>query len=105
MRPPDSKLVLSNQGQMYMTAMAANMESIAPLVATSIPTWPARARQSLWHRQAGRVYIWKYSQKKYKDYEQSDEYIPYIKDKYDDTHGKNQGPTYTDYAHKKSKDY
>ena len=48
---------------------------------------------------------WKYSQKKYKDYEQGDEYIPYIKDQCDDTHGKNQGPTYTDYAHKKSKDY
>ena len=28
-----------------------------------------------------------------------------MKDKYDDTHGKNQEPTYTDNAHKKSKDY
>ena len=31
--------------------------------------------------------------------------MPYKKDTYYDSHGKNQGSTYGDYAHKKSKDY
>ena len=46
-----------------------------------------------------------YSQKKSKDYEQGDAYMPYKKDNYYDSHGQNQGSTYGDYAHQKSKDY
>ena len=40
-----------------------------------------------------------YSQKKSKDYEQGDAHTPFKKNKFYDSHGKNQGSTYGDYIH------